>query len=336
MISLSDGTNLKNYIDAHPGTAAIIDPNGTEQNLTDYSTYWEYSPALAANQLASYSSTGPAPGMSLKPDIVATGGFDGNVEALNNGGMYFATQSYDPGGELYSVNRYAAADGTSFAAPIVAGAAALVKQAHPTFTAAQIRSALINTSSQDTNVDDQGYTRNVTSFGAGRLDANAAVNATVTANPVSISFGALSGSLPAATPVTITNGGSASASLTIAAGAPQALAGTAVTGISVNVDHTSLTVAAGATATFNVSLSGAIPAAGQYSGNITVQGTGVSLHIPYLFIVSSNVVYDMFGILNGSIYNPNEYACFTGVPGTDLAPASASRSSSSMRTARPS
>ena len=113
MISLSDGTNLKSYIDAHPGTAVIIDPNGTEQNLTDYSTSWEYSPALAANQLASYSSTGPAPGMSLKPDIVATGGFDGNVEALNNGGMYFATQSYDPGGELYSVTRYAAADGTA-------------------------------------------------------------------------------------------------------------------------------------------------------------------------------------------------------------------------------
>ncbi len=135
-----------------------------------------------------------------------------------------------------------------------------------------------------------------TSFGAGRLDANAAVNATVTANPISISFGALSGSLPAATPVTITNGGSSSVSLTIAAGAPQALAGTAVTGISVNVDQKSLTVAAGATATFNVSLSGAIPTAGQYSGNITVQGTGVSLHIPYLFIVSSNVVYDMFGI----------------------------------------
>ena len=26
----------------------------------------------------------------------------------------------------------------------------------------------------------------------------------------------------------------------------------------------------------------------------------------------------MFGILNGYIYNPYEYACFTGVPGTDL------------------
>jgi minor extracellular serine protease Vpr len=318
MVSLSDGTNLKNYIDAHPGAAAVTDPNGTEESLTAYSSQWEYSPALAANQLASYSSSGPAPGMSLKPDIVATGGFDGNVAELANSGMYVATQSYDPYGEIYSPNGYIAADGTSFAAPMVAGAAALVKQAHPTFTAAQIRSALIDTSSQDTSVDDQGYTRNVTSFGAGRLDANAAVNSTIALSPVSISFGALSGSLPAATPVTITNGGSASATLAIAAGAPQALAGTAVSGISVNVDQKSLTVAAGATATFNVSLSGSIPAAGQYSGNITVQGTGVSLHIPYLFVVSTNVVYDMFGILNGQIFNVNEYACFIGPPSTDL------------------
>ncbi len=32
MISLSDGTNLKSYIDAHPGAAIIIDP--TEPNKT--------------------------------------------------------------------------------------------------------------------------------------------------------------------------------------------------------------------------------------------------------------------------------------------------------------
>ncbi len=318
MLSLADGTNLKTYIDAHAGSSVLVDPSGTEQSLTDYSNQWQYSPALAANQLASFSSTGPGPGMSLKPDIVATGGFDGEIAALSNSGMYVATQTYDPGGEIYSPNGYYAADGTSYAAPLVAGAAALVKQAHPSYTAAQIRSALINTAAQDMNLDDQGYTRNITSFGAGRLDAGAAVSATVMANPVSISFGALSGALPAATPVTITNAGASSVTLTIAATAPQAFAGTAATGITVNVDQKSVTVPAGGTATVNVSLTGAIPAAGQYSGNITVQGTGVSLHIPYLFVVSSNVVYDMFGIIAGNIYSPFEYACFEGLPSTDL------------------
>jgi uncharacterized protein (TIGR03437 family) len=318
VISQSDGQNIKSYLGAHPGATATIDPNGTEQNLTDYSTYWQYSPALAANQLASYSSTGPGPGGLLKPDIVATGGFDGNIAALANSGMYVATQSYDPGGELYSPNGFMAADGTSFAAPLVAGAAALVKQAHPKYTAAQIRSALINTSSQDTTVDDQGYTRNSSGFGAGRLDANAAVSTTVTANPASLSFGLLSGSLPAAIPVIVTNGGSASVSLTIVAGTVQALSGSSVSSVTVNVDQKSLTVPAGGTAAFNVSLSGAVPPAGQYTGNITVQATGVSLHIPYMFLVGSNVVYDMFGIINGNIYNPFAYACFEGLPSTDL------------------
>ncbi|HEX3878551.1 MAG TPA: S8 family serine peptidase, partial [Bryobacteraceae bacterium] len=318
MVSLADGTNLKNYVDANPGAVALVDPNGTEQSITDYSNEWQYSPALAANQLASYSSTGPGPGGTLKPDIVATGGFDGDAAELANSGMYLATQSFDPYGEIYSVNGFTAADGTSFAAPLVAGAAALVKQAHPSFTAAQIRSALVNNAVQDTNVDDFGNTRGITSFGAGRLDANAAVGATVTVNPVSISFGVLSTALPAATSVTITNGGSSPVTLSVAAGAPQALAGTAVSGITVNVDQKSLTIASGATATLNVSLSGTVPGAGQYSGMITLQGGSVSLHVPYLFLVSSNVVYDMFAIIEGSIFSPYQYACFEGPPSTDL------------------
>jgi minor extracellular serine protease Vpr len=251
---------------------------------------------------------------------VATGGFDGNIASFANSGMYLATQSYDPAGELYSPSGYTAADGTSFAAPLVAGAAALVKQAHPSFTAAQIRSALINTASQDTNVDDQGYARTQTSFGAGRLDAGAAVSALVTVNPSSISFGSLAGSLPAATPVTVTNGGSGSVTLTINVGAPVAAAGTPVTGISVKSDQATLTIPANGTATFNISLAGAVPTAGQYSGYITVTGTGVSLSMPYLFVVPSGVAYDMFAIIYSQIYSLYDYACFEGLPNTDLGP----------------
>src|SRR4029077_10225865 len=162
MISHADGVVLKTFIDSNSGSPVLIDTAGREESLSIYSQTWRFSPALMPNQLASYSSFGAAPDGSIKPDLVATGAFDGNqfpdVNDSSLGappGMYAAAQNYDPtgalvyfGGTQYSTNRYAAADGTSFSSPLVAGAAALVKQAHPTYTAAQIKSALVNSAAQ--------------------------------------------------------------------------------------------------------------------------------------------------------------------------------------------
>src|SRR4029077_6634720 len=118
----------------------LIDAAAFEQNKTLF------------NQLAFFSSLGPTTGdNSLKPDLVATGGSDSFFSD-----MYLAAQSYDVQGILYSANGYAAGSGTSFSTPLVAGAAALVKQAHPSFTPAQIKSALVNTASQEVTSDEQG------------------------------------------------------------------------------------------------------------------------------------------------------------------------------------
>ncbi len=84
MISLTDGQNLKAYIDAHPGTVVTIDTAGAEQALPNSS---------AVNALAIYSSEGPAIDGSIKPDMVATGGFDFN---FGGPGLYTVGQSYDP------------------------------------------------------------------------------------------------------------------------------------------------------------------------------------------------------------------------------------------------
>jgi uncharacterized protein (TIGR03437 family) len=53
-----------------------------------------------------------------------------------------------------------------------------------------------------------------------------------------------------------------------------------------------------------VSLSGSRPAAGSYEGFIDVTGAGPALHLPYLYIGSIGVPYNIFPIINGS---------FTGV-----------------------
>ena len=305
-ISNTDGLALKSYIDANPGQAVTIDTAGVETDLATFNPQAGISPPIAPNQVASYSSFGPAPDGTIKPDLVATGGLDVNLAPA--AGMYIATQNFDPtsgaGGSLYSANRYAAADGTSFATPLVAGAAALVKQAHPNYTAAQIKSALVNSAAQDTTTDD-GYLDlngvqqpprpvNVQWLGGGRLDAAAAVNAAVTAEPATVSFGYLaSGSLPITKPLTITNKGAASVTLAVAVvpnGAPASA--------TVATDKTSLTLAAGAAATLNVTLSGSVPAAGSYSGAVTLSASGTVTRIPYMFLVADGNPYNVVPFTN--------------------------------------
>jgi uncharacterized protein (TIGR03437 family) len=305
-MSNANGTALKNYVDAHPGTMVTIDPAGAVR-----------APDAAANLLAAYSSLGPSLGafptcsgcapLAIKPDLVATGGGDGNLYPDPNDeylygfpGMYLAAENYDPLGALYSVTRYAAADGTSFAAPLTAGAAALVKQAHPGYTAAEIKSALVNWSNASavTASDcDLSVAPPCTTYGpldtrwngAGLLDAAAAVQATIVASPPSVSFGAIMAgtSLPAAQPVTITNLGSSAVTLAVAV-APQ------TTGATITVDKTSLSLgAAGSSttsATFHVSVTGSVPATGAYAGQINLTAAGVAMHIPYLFLVGNNTV----------------------------------------------
>ncbi|HUB83497.1 MAG TPA: S8 family serine peptidase [Bryobacteraceae bacterium] len=291
MISLADGQNLKAYIDANPNTTVTIDTAGAEEALPNTSS---------VNTLASYSSVGPAIDGTIKPDIVATGGFDGyqSLSPSATNGLYTAGESYDPNGVLFSTNGFAAANGTSFSAPLVAGAAAMVLQAHPTWTALQVKSALVNYAAQTVTSDDNGNTVDVQQIGGGLLDANAAVTASVTAVPSTLSFGYVSSktTLPLTIPVTVQNNGSQSVTLAVAVTATDA-----ATGATVKTDQSSLTLAAGAKATLNVSLNGAAPAPGEYSGAVTLTSStpAIALRMPYEFLVSDgnvdfvNPLYDL-------------------------------------------
>ncbi len=220
--------------------------------------------------------------------------------------MYLAAQSYDPNGILYSVNRYAAGDGTSFASPLVAGAAALMKQAHPGFSAAQLKSALVNAAGSSVTTDDLLNPVDVAWIGAGLLDAGAASNATVTAEPSVLSFGFLqAGGLPATKTVTITNKGISALNLAVAV-----THNTTSASVSLTPTPSSLSLAAGAAATLTLTLTGGLPAAGEYSGFVTLQASGVLVRIPYMFLVGNGVPYN-FSIPLGS---------GQGAPGADAGP----------------
>ncbi len=129
-----------------------------------------------AKALASFSGRGPTDFFGIKPDLAAPGV-----------GLTMATQSVDQNGPGYDASGYITADGTSYAAAIVAGAAAVLKAARPGLTAAQYKSLLINSASP--LVSPAGDVEKVQHVGAGTLDLNAALKSRVAVSPTAISFG---------------------------------------------------------------------------------------------------------------------------------------------------
>ncbi|GAB2476235.1 hypothetical protein GCM10027063_16450 [Promicromonospora xylanilytica] len=120
--------------------------------------------------IAGFSSRGPSDAMTLKPEIVAPG-----YEILSD-----VPASLGVEGDQYRFS------GTSMAAPHVAGAAALLAQARPEQTAAQLRATLIG-SAQPLGSDEAGLSPS--DQGAGKLDVAAAVDQRVTASPDAVSLG---------------------------------------------------------------------------------------------------------------------------------------------------
>jgi minor extracellular serine protease Vpr len=116
--------------------------------------------------LADFSSRGPVTvTWEIKPDIVAPG---------------VAINSTIPGG-------YLPLQGTSMAAPHVAGAAALIKQAHPDWTPAEIKAAIMNTAKDITDRNGRRY--RTFEQGAGRIQLEAAINTETLVSPGSLQFG---------------------------------------------------------------------------------------------------------------------------------------------------
>ncbi|MFF3841366.1 S8 family serine peptidase [Streptomyces sp. NPDC001930] len=109
---------------------------------------------------AYFSSRGPTiVNHTLKPEIAAPGV---GISAAAAGGR--------------GVYAYQSMSGTSMATPHVAGAAAIVKQRHPDWTAQQVKAALVASAETDLPGD-------VREVGGGRLDVKAAIDQTVLGSP---------------------------------------------------------------------------------------------------------------------------------------------------------
>ena len=214
---------------------------------------------VSPNEVAYFSSRGPVPGDALKPDLLAAG-----LELL------VATQSWEPRGAMFSASGYAAAHGTSFAAPLVAGAAAVLKAARPGLSADQYRSLLVNTASVLPAAPLHWA-------GAGTLNLDAAVRATLTAAPVSLVFGP-----EPARALTLTNLGPAPAAVSLSALSVG-------DGPAPSLSASTLALEAGGTATLTVALPAAGLAPGVYQGFLHVRAaSGEETRVPYWRAVASS------------------------------------------------
>jgi len=244
----SDGTpnqpTVAAYMVALSDRAALVGSDGKSTTISATAAYFSTS---NGDIMAGFSSQGPTDvDFRVKPDVVAPG-----VNVLSSIPAKFCAAPASP-------SCWAFFQGTSMATPHLAGSAAVVRQQHPTWSAAAVRSAVVNTADQDVLKTYQTASpqSDVNVIGAGRENLLAAVGARVALDPVSVSFGAVpSGSGQSrSVAVTVTSlGGGGSFSL--------AVADVTSSGVSFSVSPSTLTLAAGESGTAVVTMNAAKGAA---------------------------------------------------------------------------
>lgn len=289
MIDYVDGAALKSYLASHANVQAILNPALHMENAL-------------SNLVTDFTSRGPSVDYSIKPELVAVGQ-----------GIYTATEAFDPGGDLYDATGYTTVAGTSFAAAMVAGAAALVKQANAGFQPAQIKSALVNTASVNPNdIADNSNSGEllVASVGAGKLNAAAALAPGATVDPATVSFGWVGpGSGANTVHLALTNTGPSAASFQISLAPDPATPDQDATDV-VSVSPASLQLQAGQRANIDVSLRGGFTVAGVYDGVISITGPGTNLRVPYWYLESDGVPFDILPVYDGSFFGTVGDTCW--------------------------
>lgn len=267
-ISQEDGKALVAYLQTHPDAQLTMNPQLSSAEETP-------------NVLSDFSSRGYSANYGIKPDLVAPGE-----------DIYSATESEVPNSELYNPTGFASANGTSFSAPHVAGAAALVLQKHPKWTPAQVKAVLKETGSSDVILDPAAKTTpSITQMGGGLLNVNAALSATAYAFPDTASLGELNvagGTVRQSQTETLYDAGGGSGTWNVTV---QTLHGSN-SGFTLSVPA-SVTVTSGGHADLAITVNANGEAANvDYDGYIVLTHGAQTLHIPYFVHVVNGPVQE--------------------------------------------
>jgi minor extracellular serine protease Vpr len=258
MVSNADGLALKSQLSGAPAGFAVT----LQFALTPA--------AINPASVAAFSAQGPNVDFSIKPDLLAVGE-----------NLYTAVQRLDSTGALYDPSGYSVVQGTSFSAPLVAGAAAILEQARPGLTVDQYRSLLVNAADPASVVP--GTPATIQQAGGGVLDVLASLNSTAAVNPVSLSFGEGGSAVNVSQTVTLTNVGAVSDTFQLSVTPTQS------GGPAPQLPAPSVQLGPGASVSIPVVFQTGTLAPGAYDGYIGIQGTlsSYASRIPFWYAVPS-------------------------------------------------
>ncbi|XRG79425.1 InlB B-repeat-containing protein [Rossellomorea sp. GAMAL-10_SWC] len=157
-LTQAQGQALSDAIKKDPNSANITFPSTLDAPISK-----------SGDELASFSSTGPVKDWTIKPDVIAPG-----VD-ISSTAPYDIWEPQNNTTHDYKL-AYQIMSGTSMATPHVAGISALVLAAHPDYTPADVKTALMNTAK---SIDTDLKTYSVYQVGAGRVDPARAIAANV-------------------------------------------------------------------------------------------------------------------------------------------------------------
>lgn len=242
-----------------PADGTVESPGSAEAALT-------VGAVDRSDALARFSARGPRTGDDgLKPDITAPGV---DIVAARASGTEIGTVVSD---------RYMMLSGTSMATPHVAGAAALLAQRHPDWTAQRLKATLMGAARP--NPTQSGYQQ-----GAGRADVGRAIGQAVTTDPPSVSYGRTTwphgDDEPVARTIAYHNDGTAPVTLDLAL----RIAGPGGTSAPAGLFTSSagrITVPAGGTTQVTVTADTRVAGPdGLYSGQLLATGGGLAVSTP--------------------------------------------------------
>ena len=232
------------------GNGSLASPGSSERAIT------VAAESISGPTIASFSAGGPTPqSLRMKPDVTAPG--VGVVSSIpRRDGLW--TQF----------------SGTSMAAPHVAGAAALLRQRHPTWSVAQVKSALVQTGSPVFGA--QRVEVPSTRQGGGSVNLPEADAPLLFAEPSGVSFGFVppGASVPARISITDAGGGAGVWSVTIEPQSTPAGAGVLVSPTLVVPSQLAVTAVGGS-------------AQGDAAGHIVLTRAAERRRIPYWFRVAA-------------------------------------------------